>query len=356
VGDLHDVAPIRAGQTRLLLAKISLGKLRPTSSHHSASSADLFADLETHLGNTYQPYLTVRLSYEHSGFRNAESVGPGLHDKGSCVTHLQTDNVSLIRRHDRLSTWSPRASQAEFTTSKCSPLIQIARQHLPIDEANDFIARITSENVSYPFSRKSFAVEGYSDDTVMAPDNAPIPTMSSSIIHTPFDFLELSKEPLTRSQSVQNAINPLPRLPDPTRTLSDETDPARRIWSEMRRSSRGRPSLYDRWGTCGKDGFIDNDLTPEQKDSFMTTFSNFRGRKSRDSSQDSGRRFRGNSVDYERNMLMEIALKNKRSLGAETLRSMAPSIAKGAMRSKQGSVAGLGLGSGRTWGWGSPWW
>jgi hypothetical protein len=327
--------------------------MRPTSSHHSASSADLFADLETHLGNTYQPYLTVRLSYEHSGFRNGENIRPGSHNKGSCVTHLQTDNVSMIRRHDRLSTWSPRASQAEFSSSQCNPLVSIARQHLPTDEATDFIARITSENLPRPFSRNDLAVEGYSDDTAMPLDDTPI---SSSIIRNSiFDFLESSKEPLIRSQSVQNAINPVLRLPDPTRTISDETDPARRIWSEMRRSSRGRASLYDRWGTPGEDEFMKSGLTPEPKDSFVTTPSHFRGR-SRDSSQDSCRHFRGNSVNYERNMLMEIALKNKRSLGAETLRSMAPSIARGAIKSKQGAVGGLGLGPGRTWGWGSPWW
>jgi hypothetical protein len=44
-------------------------------------------------------------------------------------------------------------------------------------------------------------------------------------------------------------------------------------------------------------------------------------------------------------------LRNKRSVGADTLRSIAPSVS----RAKGGSVAGS-LGLGRNWGWGGSWW
>jgi hypothetical protein len=57
---------------------------------------------------------------------------------------------------------------------------------------------------------------------------------------------------------------------------------------------------------------------------------------------------------------MEVALRNKRSVGAETLRSMAPSVvqmsASTVGKGKGAAFGGLGVGLGRTWGWGPPWW
>jgi hypothetical protein len=350
VGDLHDATPIRAGQTRLILAKISLEKSRPTSSNHSASSADLFADLETHLGDACHPYLTVRLSYKHSGFQNTKIDMPGPYDKGSSVTHLQTDVVSMIKRHDKLSVWSPRASQAAILIPNRNPLIEIVRQHLPSNETIDIIAKLVSDNLPYPYSRQPFKVEGSGNDIVIPPDHLLWPR-ASSIIHTSsYNFVDTPEEPLTRSQSVQNVINPFIRFPDPPRTLSDETDPARKIWCEMRRSSRGRHSINDEWRCFSKDEYVEDDLTPKRKLSSVFASSNFDGASFRENSEQSARYIQGNSVEYERNMIMEIALKNKRSLGAETLRSMAPSIAKSTLKSKAGTVGGLGLGSGRTWG------
>ncbi|EPE30933.1 hypothetical protein GLAREA_03900 [Glarea lozoyensis ATCC 20868] len=353
-GDLHDPTPIRAGRTRLILASINLGKPRPTSSSYSASSADLFADLEGHLGDTYLPYLTVRLSYKHSGFQNIESLEPGSYEKGSCVTHLQTDVVSMIKRHDKRPAWSPRASQAAASFDK-NPLVELARKHLPNDEAVNAIGKMSYKHYPYAFSRMPFRFEGYSDDTAIATDNPP-QLRASSIIHTPlYSFLDVSKEPLTRSQSVQNGINSYVRSHNSPRTLSDETDPARKIWTEMRRSSRGRRSINDEWRVSTNDDYTENDFTPSRENSSVATSSNFDAASRRETRQESVRNEHADSVDYERNMIMEIALKNKRSLGAETLRSMAPSIARGAIRSKTGTVGGLGLGSGRTWGWGSFW-
>jgi hypothetical protein len=52
---------------------------------------------------------------------------------------------------------------------------------------------------------------------------------------------------------------------------------------------------------------------------------------------------------------MEVALKNKRSLGADTLRSIAPSVVH-SMGGKKSTLGGLGLGFGRSLGWGNSWW
>lgn len=97
VGDLHDANPIRAGETRLILARISLSKSMSHSRIRESSSDELIADLESDLGNTLAPYLDVRVTYKHSGFLDYEY--PFLTSDGmtSHTTQLQTDAKAIIR-------------------------------------------------------------------------------------------------------------------------------------------------------------------------------------------------------------------------------------------------------------------
>lgn len=96
-----------------------------------------------------------------------------------------------------------------------------------------------------------------------------------------------------------------------------DPDPARKIWSDMRKTSRG----------TGKRG----SRVTESQDVDLD------GRSS-------GNIVKEVNVQKEQARLIELALRNKRSLGADTLRSMArPSMS-------------MGLGMGRGWGWGPPWW
>ena len=354
VGDLHDATPIRAGQTRLILAKISLGKSRPTSSSCSTSSADLLTDLESHLGDTYHPYLTVRLSYKHSGFQNSEGNVPAAYDKGSHITHLQTDVVTVIKRHNSQSAWSPRTSQMAYQPSDYNPLMRIVRQHLPSDEAAGMLAKLVDGHHQYPFLQPAVNIGGPSEDTAMPVDNS-LCSKAPSIVRTSLHDVIALEGPLSSSEICQSSTGSFARFKGPPRALSDETDPARKIWCEMRRSSRGRPSR-NAWGGLSNDEYTEDDLTPTRKSFSAATSSTFDGPSSLGSTQHANRHHREESIDYERNLIMDIALKNKRSLGAETLRSMAPSIAKSAFKSKSGTVGRLGLGSGKTWGWGPPWW
>jgi len=96
VRDLHDAYPIHAGDTRLILAKISL--CRSVSSCIKESSSDeLIADLERDLGNTLTPYLKVRLTYKHSGFLEYETPLLTSNGMSSHVTQMQTDATAVIR-------------------------------------------------------------------------------------------------------------------------------------------------------------------------------------------------------------------------------------------------------------------
>lgn len=356
IGDVCETFSITAGETRLILARINLGKLKRVSSGGGPSSDKLIADLETHLGDTHHPYLTVRLSYKHSGFLNEKSATIGCDGSNSHVTHLQTDVVVAIQRHDSQSAWSPRNSQS-MTLPVHSPLIDIIRQHLPENEAEDAIVKLHTEQAPFPFAHRGGG--GSSEETVK-PHLEAHDVRGKSLVYNPILESNGSTTPLTRSQSVQDGVNPFARLPSRIESDSsaEESDPARKIWNEMRLTSRGRLSKNRLYNLDTDEYYsIDQDVTPTRTSSSNMTSSTL---ELDDNFSISGNRMMGrrdeNSIDQERNMIMEIALKNKRSLGAETLRSIAPSLAKGLGKSKAGAVNGLGLGGGRTWGWNPPWW
>jgi hypothetical protein len=97
VGDLHDANPIHAGDTRLILARISLCKSISSSRIKESSSHELIADLERDLGDTLTPYLKVRFTYKHSGFLDFEAPVLTSDGMNSHATQLQTDASAVIR-------------------------------------------------------------------------------------------------------------------------------------------------------------------------------------------------------------------------------------------------------------------
>jgi hypothetical protein len=72
VGNLHESKTIYAGETHLIPAKLRIAKVNKATSHirESSTSDEIMADLENHLGDAITVYLTVRLTYKHSGFLN----------------------------------------------------------------------------------------------------------------------------------------------------------------------------------------------------------------------------------------------------------------------------------------------
>jgi len=114
----------------------------------------------------------------------------------------------------------------------------------------------------------------------------------------------------------QSSSEKLPDHSTPT-TSNKELDPARKIWSDMRKNSKGtRPAFSIKTLT---DGF----------------------------SADDG------YMDLERQRIKEQAVRNKRSLGADTLRSMVGE-SEGVREGGNQEVLGERMGG---WvGWGPPWW
>ena len=97
VGDLHDANPIHVGETRLILARISLCRSMSSSHIKESSSDELIADLERDLADTLTPYLQVRLTYRHSGFLEYETPLLTSDGMSSHATQLQTDASAVIK-------------------------------------------------------------------------------------------------------------------------------------------------------------------------------------------------------------------------------------------------------------------
>jgi hypothetical protein len=349
IGSLQRVPTISAHETHLVLAKILFSKTNSSRHVREASSADLIAQLETDLGDTMSSYLTVRITYQHSGFPNRKSSYEGLR---SHVTHLETKASVVIKRHNPQSAWSPRNSQCVPDVVSANPLIKLIETHFPADKARESIKRLTDERASIPIARRlQQHAPGSSEETVK-PTRSSIAATIDSTLPSP------TVPSATTTFGTGTLSGPFARLPrvhtTKERASSEaEVDPARKIWTEMRRNSRGGRSRHARTSISADHYFsLDEETPPSRDSSGNTSVSTI--------SSGLGQKRKAGAIDQERSRIMEVALRNKRSMGAETLRSIAPSVVQMGSstvgKGKGGAFGGLGVGLGRTWGWGPPWW
>lgn len=346
IGDLHKSKTVRAGETQLILAKIRFSKFVPPTHIKESSTDGLIAQLENDLGDTLAPYLTVRLTYKHSAFPNVKSRGVVGEGTSMHVTRLQTEATAVIKRHNPLSAWSPRTSQTINCPLEANPLIHLVETYLPSDSARDVIRKLAAERAPIPLAKRFENAAGSSEETAK-------PGISSSIaarIGSP----EFSS-PLVQSTSARGTITP-PPLAGPfarfgtTRSTyaddrhSEDMDPARKVWAEMRRASRGGGrSRHPRVSISADHYFsVDEGGSPGQLSSSLDSPSNFLTGEIDDVDE----------IREERSRIMNMALRNKRSVGQESLKSIVPSVGKG----KGGALSSLGLGVGRVWGWNGNWW
>lgn len=333
IGSLHESKVLCAGETHLILAKLRISKVTKASSHirESSTSDEIMADLENHLGGAVTSYLTVRLSYRHTGFLEYSPTSIDWEGgMSSHVTKMQTEASACIKRHDLQSAWSPRSSREVHGSLETNPLIPLIETHFQVDRARDAIRRLANDRVPIPFARRmlngSEAAGGSSEDTVRASSTASsvsarIASAASSTLVQPQRNVDLSEH------SEQRPLAP-PLSKMIKAKANSDIDPARQIWTEMRRNSRGY--RHPR-GSVSADHYISSDLDDCSP--------------SRLSSAD--------AIDDERRKIKDIALRNQRSVGADTLKSFAPSsLGKG----KGSTMGGLGLGVGRSWWVGSNWW
>jgi len=306
--NLREPKTIRAGQTYLVLIKVRLGSIivPAKATRGSSTSDELIADLENHLDGTVAYYLTIRLSYRHSHIRHENQTDFSTeYGIAAHTTTMITEAKSYIKRHNLNSAWSPRTSRALNGESiEPKALTNIIQSHLPADQAREVLRKISDDRFqARKLYGRSSRNPSSSEETVKA-----------------------------RTRTVSNIVAKIdPITVHPLEEQSETTDPARKIWTEMRRTSRGRHHRSSiSAGTYPRADCADVPRTISSND----------------------------AIDNERMRIKETALRNKRSVGADTLRSIAPSVStvKGGGKGTLGAGLGLALGNGRSWGWGGSWW
>ncbi|KAK8080540.1 hypothetical protein PG997_008358 [Apiospora hydei] len=245
------------GSSMLTLVQTHISASQPPHIDGKAHGDDpdgLMADLEYHLGNVQTEYIEVRLSYSHSGFPTFSDISGGAGASSSIVdgvsrsrTRLETRVTGVVTRNNPMSAWSPRPTP-------CAPvsntLFAITAAHWGPIRANDIMHRIiasrstprkvavTTATTTTPTTPKSpqhrhrragTDIHGGSDETVRAVV-PPERTATAPPLQVPRRQTSLQKGALS---------------PEPAKEGGGLPGKARKIWTEMRRTSSGsQPSYY----------------------------------------------------------------------------------------------------------------
>ncbi|KAI0489990.1 hypothetical protein F4859DRAFT_523782 [Xylaria cf. heliscus] len=285
----HDKKRIlNLGSTILVLAKVQIDCRRQQQLNRAMArkSNKLMADLESELGVASIQYLQVSLQYGHSGFSTSNNATPtdGTTD---CQTQLKTTATGVINQ----KALNPPLSSSHVSASESSLFDIVASYWGPL-RANEIFSRKTYQ-ASPEATNNTSLVNHYKP--IVVRDGL---TNQAAAAFGPFT-------PLPRKRI---ALQPLP--PD------QGDDPARRIWMEMRRrASRSGPNIR----------------TLNAENSPTTAM---RTLAERASTTTSSMRMKS-EVDRRRELIRDVALRNKRSIGAESLKSLVPSMMDPEMASKE---------------------
>lgn len=264
----------------LILAKIRTdNRRREPDSAIIQKSNELIADLESELGAAIVRYIQVCLRYNHSGFPTSHHAPPA-EGTADWQTRLETTVTGVIKRQ---VLYSPSLSTT-FGKGESSLFNLVASYWGPLRASEIF------------------------------PHRSPRPTSSLTVPNSCTPSSEQSMPVPGDSFALQRAMKPSPVTPSPRKQVgfqaspsNHEEDPARKIWTEMRRkTSRGRENT----GT----GSVNNLTTRMMRTSPERT------------SFDTGSLRIKTDVDRRRELIRDAALRNKRSIGADSLKSLVPSL------------------------------
>ncbi|RYP32364.1 hypothetical protein DL767_005229 [Monosporascus sp. MG133] len=275
---------ISPGSSLLILAYVDVDASKPpqASGKHKHEPDDLIADLEFQLGSVKTEYIQVRLSYCHSGFPMLEDVSTtsGISSRRS---RIETTAVGVVKRHNTTSIWSPRPTPAS------NALFPIIASHWGPGRAHDVMNKIMARRSSPRRIPKSNS-RGMTN--VRASENSPqipVRTDKGAAIRVP-----------QRKASLENQQQSTP---------DDAMDPARKIWTEMRRKTSGRATASLRVSKDRRLPGLSADLEPGPGPEMPPLYSQ-------------------GEVERRRQQIRDMALRNKRSIGADSLRSLVPSLAE----------------------------
>ncbi|KAK1759438.1 hypothetical protein QBC47DRAFT_398245 [Echria macrotheca] len=243
----------------LVMAQVRLKAASAAASHAVGhvrqSSDDLIQDLEYHLGTTDTEYLEVRVTYRHSGFPHQGPLSdPTLEGSATCrkpadgiikmQTRIETSARAVIQRHNSSSPWSPRP----VLLPPSPPLFEIIASHWGSAHACEFMNRVESRARSpYALWKPASLSPSAALCGPFAPPGSPGRAGNGTLRPQPpaLSPTRAAPPPIPRrkaslNRSLNNSLEPAPDQASSPSDLDDydmKTDPARRIWSEMRRTS-----------------------------------------------------------------------------------------------------------------------
>ena len=303
----------------LTLAQVKLPVDRRSSSHVRELSKELIAELESRLGNAKTEYLAIGISYKHSIFPTSKRSSAAPKGLSYHATTMKIEAHAVIKRHCSESLWSHHTNGNQDSSGVPNPLFSLIDAHCDPVNAARIKSKITLDTISLSELHRRELDNDPSSNSLSDTITSAKRKSSRDMLHQTTQLENSVSRPVSK-QSLNIiqagfhdtegnlgivAVNPC-----------SELDPARKIWLDMRKTSRGigkRDSRATESLEMPMDGRDSDSRETEVK------------------------------MQKEQVRIMELALRNKRSVGADTLRSMAaPSRSMDGMR--------------RGWGWGPPWW
>jgi hypothetical protein len=252
----------------LAKVKIDRRRLRQPGRHLVQKSNELIADIESQLGSTGIRYLEVHLRYQHSGFPLSHSTAP-TDGTANCQTRLETTATGIIKEQALHPPWGlPCVGTGE------SSLLDLVASHWGPLRANEIFFRETSPQV----------------DSIVATNTAHYDSLKK-MDRTWSPFANVPQRQVT-----------------PQNSSPGQEDPARKIWTQMRRSS----------SRCG------STVGASRNESLSTAVSPLIITDK--ASTITGPLKMRSDVDRRRELIRDAALRNQRSIGADSLKSLVPSM------------------------------
>ncbi|TLS27803.1 hypothetical protein PpBr36_00997 [Pyricularia pennisetigena] len=280
-------------------------------------SEELIRDLELQLGSTQAEFLRVRLTYRHSGFPQQQSQqqrqvprgGDSLMSSTTTTTasnhKIETQVIAAIERRSSTSPWSPSPA------SMPNPLIQIVASCWGVAAARDVMDRTSVGRQSQASSRSC---------------RSPA---ESSVGRRPLSSIEGNAVPTVPARRASLRKARAGSTADSGSERERRTpDPAHKLWTQIRRASSTKTPAPKPFSTPaasfrGREPKNPNGIVASRVEGLQQRQQ--QSQNSQGSTTEPPNLWRKRDPDARRESLRETALRNRRSLGVDTLRSLVPS-------------------------------
>ncbi|KAI1275337.1 hypothetical protein F5Y07DRAFT_181733 [Xylaria sp. FL0933] len=274
----HTKRSLGLGSSMLVLAKIQIDhRRRQPGRAMIQKSNELIADIENTLCASSVRYIQIHMQYHHSGFSVSHHAEP-TNGTMDWQTRLDTTVTGVMKEQELHSTSCSSSPRIGGST-----LFGLVASYWGPLRAND----IFSERHRQP---------------------EPIVTANHVTLTGGQRSMTTEDRPAYQSAVERSQFTPQPRKQIGAKASPEQgEDPARKIWTEMRRRiSQGRPNMQRR---------NSNNMSAVATPTIP-------GR----SSINTGSMRMKSDVDRRREMIRDVALRNKRSIGADSLKSLVPSM------------------------------